>query len=467
MLAAGKFIAKVIKDSLKNIFNSVSIPSRLQKKSVLIFQENSNIRVERRMRAQPFFFVDNNAHLNKPLITLIETCCFGTKASQADIMKLEGDGIGVIGVKFVAPVDLKKELSKEQYCNITKFNNLILKNIFFKFSKRYEEYIGAHLYELLILQLQMAKLLIYLNVMAFINREPQFLYADAIQLVSQFLNVKTFSYQYSNLSSPSPLMMSTADTFFGFSDLYLPIFSSNGIAPSRFLSNGYIYDSVFKDLKIYSQGLRDRLFQHGAKFVLTYFDESVDDSNYGMIKKEQLLEDLTPLFEMVLSDNSFGLITKSQYIRNSPKNLFPNNRLVMEVLKTGRYIDLIEGVHRNELYPAEAAMASDFCINHKFGGTAALESALCGSRVLILNRYKIYGVQDEIYDGKNIVFDNIEDLLRSIKEYRLGNPKLNKLGCWEEILFNFDPFRDGGASKRMWDFILSEMNDGKLNSFPP
>ena len=47
---------------------------------------------------------------------------------------------------------------------------------------------------------------------------------DAIQLISNKINVTTFCFQYSDMNFPTPLMMTSSDYLFLFSDSYKKIF---------------------------------------------------------------------------------------------------------------------------------------------------------------------------------------------------------------------------------------------------
>ena len=79
--------------------------------------------------------------------------------------------------------------------------------------------------------------------------ENYFLDADAMNLIGPKMGIQTFSYQYSNMSEIGPIMMSTADTLFTFSELFHKRFSNNSIKPNSFYDIGYPYDSSFSLVK--------------------------------------------------------------------------------------------------------------------------------------------------------------------------------------------------------------------------
>ena len=58
------------------------------------------------------------------------------------------------------------------------------------------------------------------NVKAYMTCENYFLEADAMNLIGPQMGIHTLSYQYSNLSSVTPLMQTTADTMCTFSKMF-------------------------------------------------------------------------------------------------------------------------------------------------------------------------------------------------------------------------------------------------------
>ena len=292
-----------------------------------------------------------------------------------------------------------------------------------------------------------------LNIKIFLTGEPQNHRADAMQLAAPILNIKTIASQYANLGFMPTLMVSTADNYILFSDMYQKLFDDVKPKPVNFITQGYIYDYV--PAAVYQKSIRHRkmLKDNGAEFIICLFDESVQYNRWGMISKEDHLNELHELAKYVISDNSFGLIVKSQFILNSPSKLYPNDALLIKMKNTGRYLELKEGVHRNDVFPAEAALASDLCINHKFGGTAGLESALAGIRCILLDPFVCKSFNDGLFEGTDIIYRDIKSIINSVKEFRNGNINNQNIGDWKSIIHHFDPFRDGKSSNRMVDTL--------------
>lgn len=286
------------------------------------------------------------------------------------------------------------------------------------------------------------------GIKVFLTKEPYSSYTDAMQLVARDLDVMTVALQYSNLGYVSPGMIATVDKFVVFSDMYKAVFDQHDMAPKEFVCNGYLYDGVALHVAARAAKHREALQKMGAQFVVCYFDESVQHDRWGLVSKADHLEELHALAAAVLSDVTFGVVVKSQYMKNSPSQLYPSDELIARAEATGRYLELREGTHRNDVYPTEAALAADFCIGHKFGATAALEASVAGVRTVILDSYGIKTRWDAIYAEANIEFDTIDGALEAVISYRSGDSAQTTLGDWGPILHHFDGYRDGKAVER-------------------
>jgi hypothetical protein len=292
-----------------------------------------------------------------------------------------------------------------------------------------------------------------LSIRVFVTKEPYSVYADAIQLCAERIGIQTIAIQYSNMGFVSPGMMTTADQFLIFSEMYKQVFSFPGIEPIEFVRVGYLYDGVAELVRARAAAHRSKLHAKGANFIVCYFDESVQHDRWGLVSKEDHLAELNCLALKVLTDRSFGVVIKSQYIKNSPSMLYPDDELIQKAHATGRYLELKEGNHRNDIYPAEAAMASDICIGHKFGATAALEAAISGIRTVILDSYGTKTEWDSLYGSVNIEFVNIEQAVEAISQYRKGDATQQDLGDWTKIISHFVYRHESNARLVIRDLI--------------
>ena len=299
----------------------------------------------------------------------------------------------------------------------------------------------------------MGALALSCNVKLFLNSATHYDLSDGMILVAPHLNIKTIAYQYSTLAFMSPLMMSTVDTFLVFADIFKPLYMSDGISPRQIISIGYPYGGVSNIVRDKSLSHREHLIRCGAKFIVCLFDESVQDNRWGLVNKNEHLNELHVLAKKILADQTFGVIVKSQFIFNSPSRLYPDDCLIQQAKSTGRFMELSEGAHRNDVYPAEAALASDLCISHKFGATAALESALVGVRTVLLDSYGADSWWDAIYSQSDIQFESLDLLLSEIDDYRSGSEEHKSLGDWSNILYKFDAYMDGRAVIRLRNIV--------------
>ena len=307
----------------------------------------------------------------------------------------------------------------------------------------------------------MGAMALWLNTRVFLVSQAHSSFADAMQLVAPELNVTTIAYQYSNIWDVSPNMMLTADKFLLFSDMYKALYQTDGIAPQEFLVTGYLYDGVASLVREKAHQHREVLNRAGAKFIACYFDESVQHDRWGLVSKSDHLGELHVLAKTVLTDSTFGLVVKSQFVRNSPSRLYPYDEVIHAAITTGRYIELVEGVHRNNVYPTEAALVADLCIGHKFGATAALEAAISGVRTILLDVYGTKTLWDDIYVKADIQYTSMGALMASLVRYRAGSTAEQALGDWSPILHFFDPYRDEKSACRLRTVLENTIQSSK------
>ena len=428
-----------------------SLPKiRLERSSVLTMQEDV-IRADRSLRGQPHW-VDVNEP-NHTFDTYIVELRDGENCNEEDALKLTGAGVRVLPTSAFGYA-IKEMRKQEVIVMVRRDKRAAVRAVFLvrEYSKSFFLLRIAHLLRQAEL---MAALSLWLNVKVFLIRETYYSFADAMQLVASDVNVTTVAYQYSSMGSISPVMLSTADRLLIFADMYKAIFQADGIGPKEFIPVGYLYDGVARLVRERAKKHRERLKDAGAEFIICYMDESVQDNRWGLVSKADHLGELHALANAVLADSTLGLVTKSQFIRNSPSRLYPGDKIIRAVRSTGRYLELMEGVHRNNVFPTEAALVSDLCIDHKFGGTAALESAVAGVRTLLLNPQGTTTLWDDIYAMADIEYDSLDRILEAIGRFRAGDPESQSLGDWAPILPYFDPYRDGKSADRLRAIVES------------
>src|SRR3990167_570050 len=429
-------------------------PSKTPRLSVLMLQEDS-IRSDRSLRGQPHWFdISQNAPCFDTFIVKHPASRSGVFTTPSELARA-----GIKMVPFSIFGAAIKAMGNDKALSRVRRDATVAIRAVFHASGYANKFFLLQIFNLLCQARLMGALALWLNSRVFLIRETYYTLSDAMQLVATDVNVKTIAYQYSNMASISILMLSTADRFLLFSDMYRQVFQVNGITPQKFVLMGYLYDYVANLVREKSYKHREILMRAGAKFIVGYFDESVQHGRWAGIEKQDHLSDLHMLAEAVLADPSFGVILKPQFIFNLPSQLYKDDDIIQAAKATGRYLELSEGVHRNDIYPTEVALAADLCINHKVGCTAALEAALTGVRTVILNSCGAKTTCDNIYAQADIEYKTMDSLMEAIACYRSGSAKHQTLGDWTQILHEFDPYRDGKATLRLRDHVENIFKD--------
>ena len=287
------------------------------------------------------------------------------------------------------------------------------------------------------------------QIKAFMTNVNHYQDPEAMQLIAPTLGIRTVSYQYSNIGSPAPVLLTTSDVMLTFSPLFHERWISKGVRPGSFIDIGYLYDSSFEIVRSRALERREKLKDMGAKFVICYFNESVHDHKYGWISVEDYCEELRTLFRLVLDDSSLGLVVKSQHVKHSPEVMAGISDLRNAAVSTGRYCELVYGVHRNMVFPAEAALSSDIAIGQTLGSTATLEAAMAGVRAVLVDSSRTTSDNDSLFQQVNILYPSLPQAIDAILDFRDVVPGSQDLGDWTPIISHFDPFRDGQSARRM------------------
>ena len=437
----------------KRKLNDNESPNACVKPSVLLLQED-DIHADMGLRRQPHW-LDVPNH-----IKLFDTWILKIFSSKITFIK-DRDTLKESGIRTISMAACRA-INKQMK------NNGEIKKIR---SSRYATYLSAlrsrsysgKYFLLKIAGLQrkaelVGSLALFLKAKVFLVRETYLDLSDAMMIIAPKLNISTIAYQYSNINIMTPFMMTTADKFLVFSQVYSKVFRTDDIMPKKFISMGYLYDGVTKHVIDKSRSHRDALRKLGAKFVICYFNESVQNDRWGLVSESAHLCELHALAKKVLNDNSFGVVVKSQFIYSSPSQMYPDDDLIQKAKQTGRYLELREGWHRNIIYPTEAALVADLCISHKLGATAGLEAAIVGVNTVLLDPYKTSTPFDEIYAQADVVYDDIDSLMIAIDDYRSNKIENNALGDWGAIINHFDEYMDGNSVNRLYKEVETVMS---------
>jgi hypothetical protein len=291
------------------------------------------------------------------------------------------------------------------------------------------------------------------NITAFMNCDNYLVEADAMELVATELDITTISYQYSNVGMIGPIMMTGADIMATFAPLYHRLWIRGELQPKQFVDIGYVYDTSFEYVRARANACRLKLMEAGAQFIICYFDENPQDNKYSLISTDDYCSEILALLRLLLEDSSIGLVIKTQFQWNSPQYFEELADVRSAAEASGRYVELNHGVHRNIIFPAEAAFSSDMAIGHSVGATAALEAALTGVRCILLNPYEMKDTNTPLYAQADIVYPSMASALEAIRSFRSGASECARLGDWTPIIDHFDPFRDGRSGHRLRNLL--------------
>ena len=287
-----------------------------------------------------------------------------------------------------------------------------------------------------------------LNCEKFIFLEPQEPLTDAVQIISKDIGVQTICLQYSNMGMRVPLMMSLADIFLSFSDIYQKVFTWDNLRPNTFYPIGYSF--ITKQNKSLNK-IKKSLNDGGVDTIISYFDESVENHKWGLISESQNLYDLELLAKTVLKFKKIAVILKPQFPFNTIKKY--SSIIIKEAISSGRFIELNktidnESILRNKFTPSNAAQLSDYCIGNLIGATAGLECALSNKKVLLINPHGFISEFDSIYKKSKIIFSTLDSAIDKIicKEKNLGD--------WSKIINYFS--NDVNYSKKLINTLLSK-----------
>jgi hypothetical protein len=269
--------------------------------------------------------------------------------------------------------------------------------------------------------------------------EDDYFLSHVMNSLSKLGYIDTIKLQYSNMGMKSLFMLSNPNKMLIFSDSFKPYFSDDefDLGPKTYIESGYPLNIDSISLTKRSESLRSSLLLNGAEFVVGVFDESVqsDHDLWAWKTKSEHLIELETLCKFILANEDVGVIFKTQFVRNNPLKLFPDNKLIVDALSTNRMIFPSVGNKRNLILPGEIAKAADICIGDIVGGTASLEAALSGTKSILIDSMNFGPRNRKIYyDNKGIVFKDLESGLSAITEYRSRADQNNDIGNWSRIL---------------------------------
>ncbi len=262
-------------------------------------------------------------------------------------------------------------------------------------------------------------------------------------------------YQRAYESHPSAGTSINTDVVFGFSPSVAQIEKLSGSKIKYHVSVGYIGDHRKAIAHSMPNHIRQNLIDKGCEKIIVYYDEnSADDSRWHTGHKF-MQDNYAYLLRKTLENPWLGLIIKPKNPYTLRKRLNNVSDLLTKAEQTGRciiyggtYLSLSHHSH------SEASLAADIAIHgHLCAGTAGVESALTGTKTLLLDREGWPNSPLYKLGQGSVVFTDWETLWETCYAYWKKSSSLPQFGDWSPILDELDPFRDGKAAHRMGTYI--------------
>lgn len=258
--------------------------------------------------------------------------------------------------------------------------------------------------------------------------------------------------QYSNFFFTDYGHRIFSDVLFLFGPDYRWIAKESDSIINNIIYCGYITDYSFNRVKEDAQRLRKQLLSRGVEFIICFFDESSSDDKMSAVPNSRSSYIYRHLIELILSDRTLGLICSPKKTDSLFKRIPEVKELVNKAKETERVI-FMGGSHHTDNYPTEVAQAADLCIGILLGGTTVLEANLSGTPSVFLDLEKLYSLNIYQWGRGKVVFDNIDELFKTIQEYRKSPDSVPGFGDLELWIKKKDPFKDGNASLRIGQYI--------------
>ncbi len=259
-------------------------------------------------------------------------------------------------------------------------------------------------------------------------------------------------WQMSYYDTPSPFLSVAADILFSFSPLTVKQERLNGSRIQYQVSVGYPGDYRFSLLAPMAEKIKSKLRSNGAKTIIAFFDENSSTDERWTIGNSLVCEEYSFYLNKLLENPWLGVVFKPKKPHTLRKRLKPIDNLVEEALETGRcHFFMAES---SGIPPAIAALSADLAIHGTiWAATAGVESALCGVPTLLMDQDNWHYSHLNALGKNEVVFHNWDDLWCAISDFSKNKEGNQRIGNWDALLVQLDPFRDGRAMERIGNFL--------------
>lgn len=276
-------------------------------------------------------------------------------------------------------------------------------------------------------------------------------------LALEALHGVTIAYQYSisNILCPTTMLSAGESVQCVFSPLFERLWRSVGAPVDRYLWTGCLDDNADHRAvgRARADTIRKDLHDHGARFIICFFDENSVNRWDISAPDEQAADDYDYLLQWLLSDPTLGMVFKPKRFDTLCRRIAPLADVVEQAGQTGRCVFLPSETPVSPVYPAHAAMAADVCIGKLEGASAALEARLAGVPTLLVDAEGFRTHPFHQWGKGSVVFDDWPSLRAAVERYRASPHAQPGFGDWTPGLDDLDPFRDGQAARRLGRYI--------------
>lgn len=265
------------------------------------------------------------------------------------------------------------------------------------------------------------------------------------------------SYQYSasNLTFPTSMLTAGEHVQFVFSQAFAHLWQQVNPAALAVVATGFIYDRDIRSFRHLDRvaAVRRRLLDHGAQFVLCFFDENSADRWDIPAPHAEAAQDYEFLLRWALEDRSLGIIFKPKKYSDLFARIARVRPLIAQALETGRVEFLGDPTPARRIFPAEAAAASDLAIGKLGGTTAALEAYLAGCPALLVDSDAFRAHPIYTWGRGRVLFEDWPSVRAVVEQFRAAPEEHRSVGDWSPGIDTYDPYRDSQAGLRVGLFI--------------
>lgn len=266
-------------------------------------------------------------------------------------------------------------------------------------------------------------------------------------------------YQRSLSILPSANYATSVDVYFAFGEDVKVIHRNSGSHVNQFVTSGYTNDHGFEQIIESASQIRNKLKQNGAEFIICYLDEApIGDKRYSLMVNEEAASNYKFLLEKALEDPTIGLVFKPKKPSDLWRSLGSVADLLQLAIDSGRCVVFENGSVSSPTLPSEAGLASDVSIGLLIGGAAAFECSLAGIPTVLFDPHSLYNHPLYSLGLGQVVFQNWEELWKSLVEFRKDPFSARNFGNWKPMTDMMDPFNDGKASERIGSYMTSLAN---------